>query len=52
MDKKEFKSELPSAAGSPFKTKNFNKFFFGIILATLLIIGLVILYLTVLVHRS
>ena len=33
-------SGLPSAKGSPFVSGNFNKFFFGIIIAAILIVAI------------
>ena len=44
MADREVNSEMPSAAGSPFKTKNFNKFFFGIMIAALVIGALFLFY--------
>jgi len=38
------KDKLPPAAGSPFITKNFNKFFFGICIAALILVVLFVLY--------
>lgn len=35
---------LPTSAGSPFKTEDFNKFFFGIIIAALIVVILLITY--------
>ena len=40
MRKDDFRSGLPSANGSPFRTKNFNKFFFGIMLAAIILVAL------------
>ena len=37
-------SGLSSVAGSPFKTKNFNKFFFGIVLFALAIVTVLTIY--------
>lgn len=44
MSEEEFHSQLPSPKGSPFKTKNFNKFFFGILIAALVLAALILAY--------
>lgn len=44
MSEEEFRSQLPSPKGTPFKTKNFNKFFFGILIATLVLVALILAY--------
>jgi hypothetical protein len=44
--KNERNSGLPSASGSPFKTKNFNKFFFGIMIAAIVIAIAIMAYLS------
>lgn len=44
MPEPEFRSQLPSPKGSPFKTKNFSKFFFGIVIAALILVAIILAY--------
>lgn len=41
MSESENRSGLPPASASPFRTKNFNKFFFGIVIAAVLLAVLI-----------
>ena len=44
MSAQDLRSQLPSPIGSPFKTKNFNKFFFGILITAIVIVGLILVF--------